>query len=328
MSERITPETIMQTGMGFMAAQQLFAAAEIGLFEELADGPSTLEELADRANTPVRPTRIVADAMVALGLLEKEDGTYQNTQEAATFLSGQTPADMRPALRLLELEYRQMYRYPEVIGTGDPSKRSFSLQDSPEVYSEGIEALSGGPAQALTEVYDFGGHRRVLDLGGGTGIFLTAVLEAHPELQGTLFELPQVADIARDRLSGRPSADKIEVVEGDFFEDPIPQDHDAILLANILHNFPPERCAELLQRIREAAPDGARLLLVDAWTNPDHTEPGMATLLSGQLYLESGGEVYSVAEGRRWLQETGWRDVEHVSTAEPFSVLVAEAVER
>lgn len=327
MSNDITPEPIMQTGMGFMAAQQLFAATEIGIFEQLADGPATLEELANRTGTPTRPTRIVADAMVSVGLLEKEDGTYQNTPEAATFLSGQTRADLRPVLRLMELEYRQMVQYSEVVRTGDSSRKSFSLHDSPVVYQEGIEALSGGPAQALAEVYDFSRHRRVLDLGGGTGIFLTAVLEAYPELRGTLFELPRIAAIARDRLQGRPGADRIEVVEGDFFEDPIPQDHDAILMSNILHNFPPERSPELLGRIRRAAPDGARLLLVDAWTNAEHTEPGMATLLSGQLFLESEGEVYSVEQGRRWLEETGWRVLGHESVTGPFTVLTGEVKE-
>lgn len=328
MSEDVTPDTIMQTGMGFMAARQLFAATDVGLFEALAGGPATLGELAGRTDTPPRPTRIVADAMVSVGLLEKEDGAYRNTPEAATFLGGETPADMGPAIDLLELEYRQMADYSTVVETGDPARKSFSLHDSPEVYSAGIEALSGGPARALAEVYDFGRHHRLLDLGGGTGGFLTAVLEAYPELRGTLFELPRVADIARERLQGRPGADRIDVVAGDFFDDPIPGDHDVILLANILHNFPPERCPELLERVRRAAPDGARLLLVDAWTDPDHTEPTMAALLSGQLYLESGGEVYSTEEGRRWLAETGWRDVEHVPVAGPFTVLVAEAVDR
>lgn len=324
MSNDVTPEPIMQTGMGFMAAQQLFTASKIGIFEQLADGPATLEELANRTGTPTRPTRIVADAMVTVGLLEKEDGTYENTPEAATFLSGQTPADLRPVLHLMELEYRQMTQYSEVIRTGDSSRKSFSLHDSPDIYSEGIEALSGGPAQALAESYDFSRHRRLLDLGGGTGIFLTTILEAHPELRGTLFDLPRVAAIARERLQDRPGADRIEIVEGDFFEDAIPQDHDAILMANILHNFPPERCIELLGRVQQAAPVGAYLLLVDAWTNAEHTEPVMAALLSGQLYLESEGEVYSAEQGRRWLEETDWNVLEHQRVTGPFSVLTAE----
>lgn len=327
MSGPVTPEPIMQTALGFLAAQQLFSANDAGIFEHLADSPATLEELADRTGTPTRPTRVVADAMVAVGLLEKERGTYRNTQEAATFLSGQTPADLRPVLRLMELEYRQMTGYSEVIRTGDSSQKPFSLHDFPEVYSEGIEALSAGPAQALPEVYDFSQHRRVLDLGGGTGIFLSSVLAAYPELEGTLFDLPRVTALARDRLPGRPGADRMKIVEGDFLEDPIPQDHDAILMANILHNFPPARCSEILQRVRQAGADDARLLLIEPWTNSARTEPVMAPLLSALLFLESEGEVYSVEQGRRWLEETGWRVLQHETVTGPFTVLTAEVAE-
>lgn len=328
MSDHITPDPIMQIGMGFMAAQQLFTAVDIGVFEVLAEGPATLEHLAGRTGTPTRPTRIVADAMVTAGLLEKENGEYQNTPVATTFLSGQTPADMRPVLRLMELECRQMIQYSEVIRTGNPSRKPFSLYDSIDIYAEGIEALSAGPAQALAEICDFAPHQRLLDLGGGTGIFVTTVLEAYPELRGTLFELAPVAEIARERLRGRPEAERIEVVEGDFFEDPIPGDHDAILLANILHNFPPDQASELLRRVRQAAPAGARLFVFEPWTNPERTEPVMAALLSGQLFLESGGEVYSVEQGRRWLEQTGWQVVGDRSVAGPFSVLIGEAAER
>jgi methyltransferase family protein len=92
-----TPATIMQLASGFMAAKHLFAANELGLFEALADSPATLEALAARTGLTRRAARISADAMVALGLLEVQDGTYRNGKAAARFLSGPGPQDLRPA---------------------------------------------------------------------------------------------------------------------------------------------------------------------------------------------------------------------------------------
>jgi O-methyltransferase domain len=98
------------------------------------------------------------------------------------------------------------------------------------------------------------------------------------------------------------------------------------LLANIMHNFSPERNRALLRNVRSAMPADARLLLVDLWTDPTHTEPIFAALMAGAFLLVSGeGRVYSADEGRDWLEGTGWKLLEHRPLAGPASLLVAEA---
>ncbi len=167
----------------------------------------------------------------------------------------------------------------------------------------------------------------MLDLGGGTGSFLMAVLSQHSSVTGTLFELPGAADFVRQRLVGSPFAGRIRVDEGDFFKTSIPVGHEAVIVANIIHLFSPERNLELLQRIRKSASDGSRLLLVDLWTDPTHTEPLFAALMAGAFLLRSGeGDVYSEEEVRGWLQATGWRLLERKPLAGPASLVVAEAV--
>src|SRR4249920_4281372 len=95
----ISPDPIMKIAMGFMAAKHLFVASEIGLFELLANGPETLDELARRANIPRRTLRISADAMVSLGMLERHGDRYCNSEAAAAFLAGRPDNDLRPMLR-------------------------------------------------------------------------------------------------------------------------------------------------------------------------------------------------------------------------------------
>jgi SAM-dependent methyltransferase len=323
----ITPQPILQLATGYMAAKHLFVANEVGLFRALASGPRSLDELAAQAGIPRRTMRILADAQVALGLLEREDARYCNGPVAAAFLSGTGSADLGPLLRFWDhLSYPAWQGLEQAVRSDQTQTHHGGFtEEEQRIFSAGVEALTAGPAAALASCYDWSRHRRVLDLGGGTGSFLLAVRKHYPELAGTLFELPTVAPVARQRLSAEPSGTTIEVAAGDFFSEPLPRGHDAVIVANVAHLFSPEQNLELLRRIRESVPSGARLLLVDFWTDPGHTEPRLAALLAAEFLIVAGnGDVYSEAEVRGWLREADWRFVERVALGGPASLIVAE----
>ena len=119
----------------------------------------------------------------------------------------------------------------------------------------------------------------------------------------------------------------VEVVEADFVEDPIPNGHDAVLLANVIHLFSPQSNSALLGRIRAAVEPGTRLLLVDFWTDDAHLEPAFAALMAGEFLIVSGeGDVYSVEEVAGWLRAAGWEFTAHKPLAGAASLVVATAV--
>ena len=322
----VKPDTIFQIGCGFMASKLFFVANEVGLFEKLADGPATLDDLMQRIGVPRRTMRILTDALVALGLVELRGGRYQNGPAAASYLSGRGGEDLRPLLRYLDqLNYPMWMKLKEAVRTGQPVFKDLALtEEEQQIYSEGVEAFTVEAANTLAATYDFRQHRRVLDLGGGTGSFLIAMLTEHSNLEAVLFERPQVAAVARRRLAGSPLANRIQIVEGDFFKDPIPQDHDAVMVANVMHLLLPEHNLELLRRIRKYASDEVRLLLVDFWTDPTHTQPVFAALMAGAFLLRTGeGDVYSDEEVRGWLQASGWYALERRDLGSRASVIVA-----
>lgn len=324
----VAPDNLFQIASGFMAAKHLFVANEVGLFEQLAGGPATLDELAERTGIARRRLRIVADAMVALGLVEREGDQYRNGAVAATFLSGATATDLRPFLRFWDrLSFPTWTKYEAAVRTGEGQSTLSLPAEEQRIFSEGVEAIQAGPAQALPDAYDFRRHHRLLDVGGGTGSWLSAILRRHPDLQATLFELPAAAALARQQLESDPATRQVAVVAGDFFTDPLPEGHDAVLIANVVHLFSPEHNVDLLRRARAAVPAGARLLLVDFWTDPTHTEPPFAALMAGEFLVITGeGDVYSQADVREWLEETGWRLVEQRPVAGPISLIVADAM--
>ena len=295
-----TPDLILQTAAGFMMSKHLFAANDLGLFEKLAGRPLTLDELAKDLSIPPRTARITADAMVALGFLKKQDDRYRNSSVSQTFLSGKTPADLRPFLRFWNrISYPQWQNLEEALRTNRGVGGDVDLDpEQQRVFSEGVAAIQAGPAHALPEKYDFTRHRKVLDLGGGVGEYLVPILDRFPQLEGTLFELPRVTEVARDALAANPVGSRINIVAGDLFEDAIPEDHDALILANVVHYFDHARNQELLRRIRERVLAGARVLITDFWTNPQHTEPLFAALMAGEFLTSVGGDVFSEEEAK------------------------------
>ena len=133
-------------------------------------------------------------------------------------------------------------------------------------------------AALLAAAYDFSRHKRLLDVGGGTGSFLLAVLRRYPALRGALFELPGACAVARQRLSAEPEGKRIDIIEGDMFKTPLPAGHDVLLVANTVHVLSALRNLDLMGKMRATVQSGARLLLVDLWTNPMHTKPPIAAL--------------------------------------------------
>jgi hypothetical protein len=323
--QQLGPDRIFEVAMGFMASKHLFVANELGLFAALADGPVTLEQLADTVGVPKRTLRIVADALVALGFLDRDDSGYRNSAAAGAFLSGRGPIDLAPALRFLNQIAYPLWEGLERAVRTDGAARGELTQEQQQIFSKGVEALTAGPAHALANSYDFGRHRRLLDVGGGTGSFLVAILTAHPGLEGTLFEMPEVAVIAERSLKASAVAGRVSVVAGNALEDDLPGGHDVVMLANIVHYFLPRQAVEFVARIRAAVEPPARLLLVDWWTDPGHTQPLPAALMAGEFLANVGGDVYSEEEMSAWLAEAGWRPLQRLPLLGPQSAIIAEA---
>lgn len=324
----ITPESIIRIGSGFMATKHMFVACELGLFTALAEGPRTLDEIAGALGIPRRTARISADACVSLGLVRREGDRYVNAPDAQAFLTGRGPMDLRPWARFWDrISYGAWQGLEGALrGRAPGSVHQEMSPEEAEIFSKGVEGFTRGAANALADGYDLARHRKVLDVGGGTGSFLRYILAKHPRLQATLFELPKTAAVARKALAAAGGA-SIEVVEGDALASPLPEGHDLVIMANLVHYFGPENNKTLLRNVRRAIAPRGRVAIVDFWTDATHTQPAMAALMAGEFAVhQTEGDVYSVDEGKAWLEETGWKLVEARPLAGPQSVVIGEAV--
>jgi SAM-dependent methyltransferase len=323
------PEVVFRLASGFMASKFLFAASELGLFEALAEGPTDLDGLAARTGLTRRCARIAADAMVALGLLSGDGGTYANTPTSAAFLAGATPADMRPLLRFWnKISLPQWLDLDGTLGRGHPDHQIYDLE--PElvpIMSAGIDAATAGAAAAFAASAAVAPRSRLLDVGGGTGSWSIALARHDATVRAAVLELPEVAAVARERVATAGLADRVEVVDGDVQAGGVPRGYDCYLVANVVHYWGPDRNRALLETIRQAAEPGDLLHMADFWTDATHTSPLPAALMAGEFALHlDEGDVYSVEECTAWLVETGWRLRAHRPLAGPISLVTAEAV--
>jgi SAM-dependent methyltransferase len=320
--ETLTPETIMRIASGFMASKFLFAASQFGFFDALDDSPADVDALAARTGLSTRSTRILADGCVALGLLSKQESTYSNSAEAAAFL---TRGGLTPGLKFWDqISYLAWAPFAETLTHGPQQKAVELAPELQEIMLGGIEAILAGPTHALAASIDVSDRHKVLDLGCGNGSWSTTLLRANPELQATLVDLPIAIGAAQKHVDDSGLVDRVTIVGADVLTDDLPEDHDLVMVNNLIHYFTPETNRALLARVARVSEPGTLLLLADFWTDPTHTSPVPAALMAGEFAAHvPDGDVYSVEEIASWLGETGWRADAHQPLAGPQSVVVA-----
>ncbi|WP_216216572.1 methyltransferase [Amycolatopsis aidingensis] len=318
------PGPILHAATGFMAAKQLFTASEHGLFAALAQRPLNSAELAEELELPERSVRILADAMVGLRLVEWAEGRYRNSAAADAYLSGRGEGpDLRRFLTFWDrLSFPHWQSYAGAVRTAAPVP--FDLNgEAGEVFLSGVQAYNSLHAVLLAEHYDFGGHRRMLDLAGLTPAFLTEAAARNPALHGSFVATGDLLEAAR-KAASRGGGERIEFHDADVLIDPIPGGYDLVLLEHVAHRYDAEQNRLILAKARRAAETGARLLLLDFLLDPAEGRR-LDPLFAGEYLVVDGTVVYPESEVRDWLAATGWSWLETRALPGSPRVMIAEA---
>jgi ubiquinone/menaquinone biosynthesis C-methylase UbiE len=258
-------------------------------------------------------------------MLTLDRDRYRNSEIAQTFLAGRGSADMRPLLTFLNrLSYPHWHSLADSVrNDGEKDTILDFSQEDQAIFSAGVEAASAGGAMALASSYDFGRHRGLLDIGGGTGSFLKIIGRQYPHLELALFELPKTAAFARSRFTPN-DATRITIVEGDVLNSELPTGFDSLLLSHVIHCFNVDENRVVLEAAYDAASAGGRLLIVEFFLEDTKTAPVACTLMSAEFLMNTRGIAYSTTEVRHLAEPLGWRFVEHRALAGPVSLMVLE----
>jgi hypothetical protein len=273
-----------------------------------------------------RSARDFFDVLVALGMLEREDGLYRNTPDADLFLDRNKLSYIGG---MLEMANERLYGFwgslTEGLRTGLPQNEIKSgmkglfegLYNDPHrlrLFLAGMTGLSMGAARAIAEKFPWGNYQTVVDVGGAQGGLLVQVCLAHPHLSGTNFDLGPVGPIFDDYVAAHGLTDRLKFLEGNFFEQKIPA-ADVITMGHILHDWNLDEKRMLLSKAYEALPDGGALIVFEALIDDDRRQNAAGLLMSLNMLIETpGGFDFTGKDCSQWMREAGFKEtrVEHL----------------
>ncbi|MXW25915.1 MAG: methyltransferase [Dehalococcoidia bacterium] len=311
---------------GAIRAQTLAFCLRSGLFERLAAGPGTSEELGLAPR--VAPTLLAF--LASQGLAEQdEQGRFRATPATEQFLVRSSPRFAGGRALLFQGFHEQIGRLGEALASGEPLGDagqadmfgSFDVDDQ-RWFAEGMLANAIAGAERLRCDVDFSGFRRLLDVGGSSGGYSLALLEAHPALEATIFDLPAVRPLAEERIAQRELGARCRFVAGSFFDDRLPAGHDVVLLANILHDWETQECRRILARCHEAVEPGGTIVVVEPMLAEDLSGPDHASV-SGLTMALLGGENRTQSRIGELLEEAGFEGAWRSPLGEQNSVVTA-----
>jgi hypothetical protein len=317
------PETILNLARQFMESRILLTAVEMNIFTHLHETPSTARDLACRLHADLRGLTILLDALAAIGLLSKQADTYLCATGAAPFLTDKSLQSVLPMLRhVVHLWESWSNLTSKVKGpglTGHPASAADELHNF-----IGAMHVAGTPlAQKIVADIQPGEARNLIDVGGASGTYIIAFLQAAPEMKATLFDRPTVIPIARERLTETGMQDRVRLVAGNFHEDELPGGHDLALISAIIHENSPAENVGLFRKVQGALVPGGRLIIRDHVMEPDRTRPKDGAIFAiNMLVNTAGGSTYTFAEISNWLMQAGFVNVRLLKDGEHMDALV------
>jgi predicted O-methyltransferase YrrM len=332
----VTDPTAIYRSRESLAAVDALTAAIVhhDLFTAVADSPADLPTICRRFSIRPRPASTLCTLLVASGLLRRDGhGMLHVTDTAREFLVSGSPLDARPYYASIA-EKPGVAEFLTVLRTDRPAnwpgaegEADWHAAMRTEAFAESFTAAMDCRGRVLGPglVAALAGSQpgRLLDVGGGSGVYAIAVASAFSETRATVLEASPVDGIARRTISAAGLDRRIDVVTADMFTDSWPADHDTHLFSNVLHDWNEADCQRLLAKSVAALLDGGRLLIHDMLLDDDMSGPLWAAEYSVLLTTVTQGRLYSAAEIGGWLADLGMRIVARAPTALGRSVLIA-----
>ncbi len=325
MNKPVSPDAILQLGLGFWGSKTLLSAIELNLFTELAAGPLDADALAQRLGLHERAARDFFDALVALGMLERQAGRYSNSEDAAVFLDRGKPSYVGG---MLEMANARLYPFwgklTEALQTGEPQNEArmgedffatmYADQAKLEGFLRAMTGISMGAAVALANKFPWQDYGSVIDIGTAQGALPVQIARLHGHLSGGGFDLPPVRPIFEQYVDKHGLSDRLRFYPGDFFSEELPG-ADVLVMGHILHDWNLEQKRALIRKAYDALPAGGALIVYEALIDDERRENAFGLLMSLNMLIEtSGGFDYTGADCASWLRDAGFREtrVEHL----------------
>lgn len=320
---------------GFVYSQIIYLFVQSGLIIHLRSGLYSEEEIGNFANMERDSVARLLRAGAALDIVESPQDSYWTLGQTGAALSANEGAmamirhhqlfysDMADPLKLLSQEGSCESALASFWTYAAKEPGNHADADDSIGYSQLMAATQPMVWRQILSRYDFAGHRKMLDIGGGSGAFVEAIGQAAPALALAIFDLPGVVPSANARFKGTPLADRVTVHSGSFKQDGLPVGYDLITLVRILHDHDDDVARALLTKIHAALPAGGRLLLVEPMADTKGARAMGDAYFGFYLKAMGSGRPRSLSENRLMLEKAGFSSSKPIKTDLP---IIAKAI--
>jgi hypothetical protein len=319
--------------MGFWAARAVMSAVELGVCTELAKGAKSAEELSKALKLSGRGTRDFFDALVALGVVERDGNVYRNTPEADQFLDKNKPSYIGGILEMSGARLWEPWsRLSDALRTGQPQNgmggdpnhfdHIYNDPKMVKMFAEAMTGISTGTAKVIAQKFPWSDYKTFCDIGCAQGALPVQLALAHQHLTGIGSDLEVVGPVFNEYIARFHLQSRLRFQTCDLFKDALPK-ADVYIMGHMLHGWGLEDKKKMVRKVHDALPTGGALIVFDAMIDDERRKNAFGLLMSLNMLIETPtGFDYTVGEGKQWLKEAGFRDVSVTALTGPDSMVV------
>lgn len=325
----LDPMAVMKISSAYWHSSVLHVANSLDVFTRLAEGPATAEELAKRCATDVRGMEMILIACIGLDLLSKQGMHYSNTPVASTFLVKGSPRYQGGIVSMFESWVPAWSKLKDAVVRGEPVvvKQHDHGDEATRTYIMGMLYRGIPQAELLAQEVSLAGRKRLVDIGGGPGIFSIIFCQHNQGLKADVFDLPQTLRVTKDIIAMYNAGQSVATREGSYLEDAFGAgNYDAVLLSSMINQEGPDVIKSIISKSYQALESGGLLMVQEQFLNTEKTGPMLPVLIGlNQLVHTPAGRAYSAQEVAKMAEEVGFRGVSFRPLPEPspFTLITA-----
>ncbi len=309
---------------GYAQARAIQVAVELGVFEALQH-TRTASQLATTLACDFRAMELLLDALVSIGLLNKNDALYSLNDNASTFLVKDSPNYLGGMIAFDASLWDAWGRLAESIRTGRPARSPDMYQNDAQDTERFIAAMDSlvrarGDAEIVLKQLDLGRVKSMLDVGSGPATYPIEFCRRYSALKATIFDLPATLKVTDKFVRDAGMRDRIQLVPGDYRTDNISGTYDLVFLSNIIHGEGDEDNARLMAKLHGCIEAGGRIVIKDHILDDSRTRPASGAVFALLMLLTTErGKCYSYTDVKTWLGNAGFKNIHELLLPPPLT---------